>query len=49
MGAKVLKMDGVTTVTKAPNRNFSYYSEDPKAQRAKSIGTWGDRGIERGG
>ena len=31
MGAKVLKMDGVTTVTKEPSRNFSYYSEDPKA------------------
>lgn len=32
MGAKVLKMDGVTTVTKEPSRKFSYYSEDPEAQ-----------------
>lgn len=32
MGAKVLKMDGGTTVTKEPSRKFSYYSEDPQAQ-----------------
>ena len=32
MGAKVLKMDGVTKLTKEPSRTFSYYSEDPKAQ-----------------
>jgi len=32
MGAKVLKMDGVTKVTKEPSRRFSYYSEGPQAQ-----------------
>ena len=32
MGAKVLKMEGVTQATKEPSRKFSYYSEDPKAQ-----------------
>jgi hypothetical protein len=32
MGAKVLKMNGVTTATKKPSRRFSYYSEDLKAQ-----------------
>jgi hypothetical protein len=32
MGAKVLKMEGITKAKKARGRNFSHYTEDPEAR-----------------